>query len=354
MLISNKILPNLPNIHKKLLPFIFLFVSYCLSVIFCLIISDKFFLSDINELFRVPLFMILPIFIGIYLVQGNDEFFDEFARFFVVLYIYNFIVILFQFFDISNGLFYTLYSQKGLNEGSNRASGVSLFIQECAWIVYITTAMIVVYKYKYKKHLSGILLSAPSLLTLSKTVYLSFILLVFPFSVNKKAKFSFLKFILVIILIVIVGSIFYYILIDLPQFKGSIIDGFSSNSKSVSNRQGQITNLINDLNDNTIGYIFGVKPILSYLGVRVEASFFNIFAKIGILGTIAYYCCINILLFIKQKGPRYIVLLKNIMIGIGISLSLVSVTGASVEGVKGMFFYYLIIGVILSYNKQQS
>jgi hypothetical protein len=336
---------------NKILPFAVLSFSYFASIIFCLFNFSELILSDLNEIFRVPFFMILPVFIGRYLVKGDDDSFDIFCRFFVFLYIYNLLIIIFQFFNFFNGMAYTLYSQEGIGAGASRVTGVSLFIQECAWLLYIIAAVIVVYRYKKgKRQISGILLSVPSLLTLSKTVYISYILSLLPFSFNKKARITFKSVFPAIILLLLVGIFLFYLLKDNLQFIASIVDGFSNRSSSVSNRQNQIINLYNNLNDNKLGYIFGVMPILSRSGYRVEISFFNIFAKVGVIGLISYYCCVNILIFVKQKGPFYIILLKRIIMWIGISLSIASVTGGNIEGVKGMFFYFLVIGVILSYN----
>jgi hypothetical protein len=340
---------KLPDMKSLTLPFACLLFSYFTSIVFCLFNFSSYIVADINEVFRVPLFMILPIFIGKYLVQGDEYAFNKFCNFFVLLYVYNLAVIIFQFSNIFGKLTFILYAQRGLTAA--RVTGVSLFMAECAWIVYTTTALIVVYRYKTRrKKIAGMILSSPSLLTLSKTVYLSYIVLLLFFSYNKKGKASLKSIMPNILLLLVIGSVLLYLLKDNLQFIVSILEGFSSNSKSVSARQGQIIRLFDSLSNNEAGYLFGVSPILSYLGVRVETSFFNIFAKIGIFGTITYYCCINLLLFVKQKGPGYIVLLKRIIMGIGISLSLVSVTGGSIEGVKGMFFYFLVIGVLLSYN----
>jgi hypothetical protein len=342
------------KLKSKIISFVFLLSSYCISMIYCVFSFSRYFFADINEIFRVPLFMILPLCIGKYLVNGDDRRFDMFCQFFIVLYFYNIIINIFQFFNVFHGIFYILYSQIGLGFGAFRTTGVALFMQENAWLIYITAAMMIVHRYKKnKKNISGIILSAPVLLTLSKTVYLSYIILTIPFSFNKKAKIAFGKLIATSLLLVFVGILCFYLLKENLQFMASIVNGFSDKSTSISNRQGQILTLFNDLKLNPFGYIFGINPILSQIGVRVEASFFNIFSKIGIIGTISYYCCINMLLFVRQYGPKFIVLLRNIIVWVGISLSLVSVTGGSIEGVKGMFFYFLIIGVILSYNNKQ-
>jgi hypothetical protein len=174
--------------------------------------------------------------------------------------------------------------------------------------------------------------------------------MLFPFSYNKQGGFYGKKLLFNIIILLIIAGIGLYFLSNNLQFTASILEGFSGKSTSVTNRQRQIEHLLSRLNENCLGYVFGVDPILSKLGVRVETSFFNIFSKVGIPGTVAYYCCINLLMFVKQRGPFYIVFLKRLVMWIGISLSLVSVTGASIEGVKGMFFFFLVMGVLLSYN----
>jgi hypothetical protein len=213
---------------EKILPFALLMFSYFTSILFCLFNFSQFVFADINEVFRVPLFMILPLFIGKYLVQGDEHLFATFCRFFMMLYVWNLLVSVCQFFDIFNGIAYTMYSQQGFGKGAFRVTGVTLFIQEYAWIMYIGTAVILAYNLKcQRKTLSGLVLSSPSFLTLSKTVYLSFIFMLFPFSYNRQGRFYGKRLLFNIIILLIIAGIGLYFLSSNLQFTASILEGFS-------------------------------------------------------------------------------------------------------------------------------
>jgi hypothetical protein len=262
-----------------------------------------------------------------------------------------------QFSGVASNLFIKLYSQANLNQG--RATGIALFIQECAWIILVCCAVLSDYYTGMKRKMIVYIVPSAIILTASKTAILMYLFFIFFAQISLFRKdllkirfwlFFFLAVFLMICLVIYLAENFLQFRVSLYDSVIAAINGDFSD-KSFSQRIHTFDRLLGDIELQPLSVLYGTDPLFLYRTLRYEMSFFNISAKIGLVG---FFClCMvysyPVLLTIKT---RYVSPSTILLSCVFLSIVLASVTGASMEGIKGSFIYFLALGSLYTNNKE--
>lgn len=307
---------------------------------------------DLFEVMRYPLFIMLPFLIGYKYIDSSNR-----RIFFFTVLIFSILVMFLQFSGVASNLFIKLYSQANLNQG--RATGIALFIQECAWIILVCCAVLSDYYTGMKRKMIVYIVPSAIILTASKTAILMYLFFIFFAQISLFRKdllkirfwlFFFLAVFLMICLVIYLAENFLQFRVSLYDSVIAAINGDFSD-KSFSQRIHTFDRLLGDIELQPLSVLYGTDPLFLYRTLRYEMSFFNISAKIGLVG---FFClCMvysyPVLLTIKT---RYVSPSTILLSCVFLSIVLASVTGASMEGIKGSFIYFLALGSLYTNNKE--
>ncbi|MCA0950243.1 hypothetical protein [Shewanella chilikensis] len=308
---------------------------------------------DLFEVMRYPLFIMLPFLIGYKYINCNNR-----KIFFKTVLIFSILLMFLQFSGLANNLFIKLYSQANLNQG--RATGVALFIQECAWIILVCCAVLSDYYVGAKRKIIVYIVPGVVLLTASKTAILMYIFFVFfaQISLFRKDLLTIRFWMFSVLALFLMACLIVYLAENFLQFRVSLYDSVIAaingdySDKSFSQRIHTFDRLLSDIELQPLSVFYGTDPLFLYRTLRYEMSFFNISAKIGLVGFLCICIVYSYPMFLAIKN-KFISPSTILLTCVFLSIVIASVTGASMEGIKGSFIYFLALGSLYTYNREQ-
>lgn len=306
--------------------------------------------KDLFEVFRVPFFITLPFLLG-YNVLYEDFLNKKLPMGLLVLILTFVIVMVFQVALGADNFLIKAYSQAGLSNG--RATGTTLFIQEAGWILILLSSALLYFNPDRKYVITGVAMLF-CLLTASKSVLLIAISYIFIFYVCEKG-FRILKLNSILFFFVVsVGLYFFinYLADSNEQFKISVYDSFVDalsgdlEDRSYSARLLSLDLAYSYIIDKPYLLLTGFMPLTTHDTIRFEMSLFSIFAKYGLLGLFLFFYVFLFPLLRKEKNmSSSLIIFRNSLLATAISVLLMSFTGATIEGVKGSFLFFSLVGV---------
>lgn len=323
-------------------------VSFTLTIIFDY--NSVFNAKDLNEVFRFLLFILLPFLVGYNpfaeSYMDNKKLINNFC---FVLFTAVAAIMLCQALIPGNNVFIQSYSQAGLFQG--RSTGVALFIQEIGWILLSLCSLLIFIK-PHKRYVYFCMISPLLLLTASKSVILMMIIYILSFMIITEGRRLIRpKFVFSILVIVfLVSLVFYYLYENNEQFRVSVYDSIALaiqgdySDKSFSARIESFDLFLDAINNSPYLIFTGFLPLTTHDTIRFEVSFLNLLAKYGLVGFMLLSLSFFMPLVKNVNSNAQIYYFRASLLSLCIAIFITSLTGATLEGVKASFLYFVILG----------